>query len=205
MSKHEKEPSNGNNVWFRTLLIVIIIAWIALALGSLAGHYLVKSKFLGKESEAQSTPAPQISSNTPEFEAPAGYGKPETDKVFTPEAKEEIKSEEELKKEEELQKTEELKKAEELKKEEERKKEEAKKKEEGGYKLQAGFFSDKDNAEKVSGKISALGYKSYVVESKSGDKSGYKVFIGGYKDKEGAEKAKESLKSKGVDVMITAP
>lgn len=205
MSKHEKEKES-DSVWFRTLLIIVIIVWVAIALGNLAGNYLAKSKFFGKKAEAVNTAAPGITINTPAYEAPKDYGTSgegvkastvteekdgaEKDKKINEENKE--KPKEEVKKEEtKVEKTSVVKKP-------EPKKSEVKTEEKGSYKLQAGFYSDKDNAYKAASQIKSLGFNAYVVDLKSG----YKVFVGSYKSKENAEKGKEQLKAKGVDVMI---
>lgn len=184
MSKHEKEPSSsggsdgGGGFWFKTLLIIIIVAWVALALGNLFGHYIVKSRFFNKKAEVQTAPTPEIVIATPTFEAPAGYGKEESG------AKEVVGVKEEEKEEQ---------------------KEETVKIDENAYKLQAGFFSDKDNAQKAADRIKSLGFAAYVEESKADGKTGYKVFAGGYKTREEAEKNKETLRAKGMEVMIVTP
>lgn len=215
MSKHVKDKES-DSVWFRTLLIIVIVVWVAIALGNLAGNYFANSKFFNKKAEVVNTSMPGISTNTPSFEAPKDYGKGEEaiqcptvveEKTDINIKKEEIKQEEKVNNKTQEENKEKPK--EEVKKEEtkavktpEAKKPEVKTEQKGSYKLQAGFFADKDNAYKIANQIKSIGYGAYVAEVKSGGKSGYKVFVGSYKSKENAEKSKEELKAKGVDVMI---
>lgn len=213
MSKHVKDKES-DSVWFRTLLIIVIVVWVAIALGNLVGNYFSNSKFFNKKAEVVNTSVPGISTNTPSFEAPKDYGKGEEEiqcptvveeKTDINIKKEEIKQEEKINnktQEENKEKPkEEVKKEKEIKKQE-TKKTETKTEQKSLYKLQAGFFADKDNAYKIANQIKSMGYSAYVTDVKSDGKSGYKVFVGSYKSKENAEKSKEELKAKGVDVMI---
>ncbi|MFH1454108.1 MAG: SPOR domain-containing protein [Armatimonadota bacterium] len=185
MSKHQKEP---DGFWFKTLLIIVIVAWIALALGNFTGHYLVNSKFFGKKTQEKQADMPEITVTEPEFEKPEGYGEGSEGRV----PKKVVEIQEEKIAEENMPKPEENidnNKPEEV----------------PSYKIQAGFYSDKKYAQDTVNKLKSLGYSPYISEVTVDGKSGYKVFMGSYKDKEGADKDKEKLKAKGVEVMVVAP
>lgn len=203
MSKHmkEKEP---DSVWFRVLLVIVIVVWAAIALGNLAGNYLVKSKFFNKKTDVENTAPTAVITNVSSYQTPEDYGKNEEKTKCATSPKEKISQTPAQTVEKEITPTKKI--VEENKKTEKQIKPtntpQVKTEQKTMYKLQAGFFSDKDNAAKAVNQIKSFGYSAYMINATLDGKSGYKVFVGSYKNKENAEKEKENLKAKGIDVII---